>query len=248
VCTALPTNKMVIVPASAAVAEGLTFTVGQITWTTHGGGLAITTSEETQIQSGAAEASTPITPTPSTRPPLPRYRAKRVDDSDLLQALDRTDLRLLEASNLLDSISRKSDQAASTNFFDSCRLTRVTTHEQLETSLTVTSTPTGRFVRLKTAQDQNCSYGLSNSADQYSQHTRSLFSRAGLSSGQSGRAARHYVNMVSIRVLPDDKATSTNSSTGSVPTEVLHFEDEDYDLDLPPYPPGFSRFPVFPPR
>ena len=39
-----------------------------------------------------------------------------------------------------------------------------------------------------------------------------------------------------------------NSSTGSVPTEVSHSEDEDYDLDLPPYPPGFSRFLVFPPR
>jgi len=38
---------MVIVPASAAVAEGLTFTVGLITWTTHGGGSVTTTSEET---------------------------------------------------------------------------------------------------------------------------------------------------------------------------------------------------------
>jgi len=45
--TAIPTNKMVIVPASAAVAEGLTFTVGQITWTTHDGGLATTTLKET---------------------------------------------------------------------------------------------------------------------------------------------------------------------------------------------------------
>ena len=54
--------------------------------------------------------------------------------------------------------------------------------------------------------------------------------------------------MVSIRVLPDDKATSTNSSTGSVPTEVLQSGDEDYDLDLQPYPSGFSRFPVFPPQ
>jgi len=54
--------------------------------------------------------------------------------------------------------------------------------------------------------------------------------------------------MVSIRILPDDKATSTKSSTGSVPTEVLYSEDEDYDLDLPSYPLGFSRFPVFPPR
>ena len=82
--TALPTNKMVIVPASTTVAEGLMFTVGQITWTTRGGGLATTTSEETQIQSGATEASTPITPIPSTQPPLPRYEAKRVDNSDLL--------------------------------------------------------------------------------------------------------------------------------------------------------------------
>jgi len=51
--------------------------------------------------------------------------------------------------------------------------------------------------------------------------------------------------MVTIRELPNDRASSTNSSTGSVPTEVINSEDEDYDLDLPPYPPGFSRFPVF---
>jgi len=54
--------------------------------------------------------------------------------------------------------------------------------------------------------------------------------------------------MVSIHVLTSDMATSTKSSIGSVPTEVLSSEDEDYDLDLPPYPPGFSRFPVFPPQ
>jgi len=45
--TALSANKMVIVPPSATVPEGLTFTVGQIMWTTHGGGLTTTTSEET---------------------------------------------------------------------------------------------------------------------------------------------------------------------------------------------------------
>ena len=107
----------------------------------------------------------------------------------------------------------------------------------------------GRSVKLKTASpDQNWPYGLNNTADQYSRHTRSLFSKAGFSSRPSSRAARHYVNMLSIRVLPDNKATSTNSSTGSVPTEVLHSKDEDYDLDLPPYPPGFFRFPVFSPR
>ena len=92
----------------------------------------------------------------------------------------------------------------------------------------ITLIPTGRAVKLKTASpDQNRPYGLNNAADQVSQHTQSLFGKAGLSLSQSSRAARHFINMVSIRVLPDDKATSTNSSTGSVPTEVLHPKDED---------------------
>jgi len=117
--TTSQTNKTVIIPASVAVAEGLMFTVGQITWTSRGGGLTTTTPEETQTQYGIAEASTPITPAPRTRPPLPRYRAKRVDNSDLLQALDRTDHKLLKASNLVDSISRKPDLAATSKFFDS---------------------------------------------------------------------------------------------------------------------------------
>ena len=69
-----------------------------------------------------------------------------------------------------------------------------------------------------------------------------------LSPRQTRRTARHFVNMVSIRTLPEDKTNSTDSSTGSVPTEVLHPEDKGYDLDLPLYPLGFSRFPIFPPR
>jgi len=91
---------MVIVPASAAVPEGLTFTVGQITWTTHGGGLTTTVAEGTQIQSGMTAASAPTTRTlaPSTRPPLPRYKGKKIDGSDLLRALDCADSKLLEAS------------------------------------------------------------------------------------------------------------------------------------------------------
>ena len=106
--TTFPANKMVIVPASAAVPEGLTFTVGQITWTTHGGGPTVTVSEETQIRSGmmAASAPTTRTPAPSTRPPLPRYRGKKIGGSDLFRALDRADLKLLEASRLIDGISR----------------------------------------------------------------------------------------------------------------------------------------------
>jgi len=62
-------NKMVIIPASAAMAKRLTFTVGQITWPTHAGGLTTTTLEETQISSETAEVVTPITPTATTTTP-----------------------------------------------------------------------------------------------------------------------------------------------------------------------------------
>ena len=245
---------MVIIRASAAVAEGLTFTVGQFTWTTHGGDLTTTTLEETQIQSGVAEAMTLITPTTITmtlraQPPLPRYKGKRFDNSDLLKAIGRADHKLLEVSNLVDSIPCKLDPAPVLCFFNSHQPTRATTHERLETSLMITSTTKGQIVNLKTASPkENFPHGLSNTADQVSRHIQSLFGKMGLSPEQTRRIARQFVNMVSIRTLPEDKATNTNSSTGSVPTEVLHPEDEDYDLDLPPYPPGFSRFPVFPPR
>jgi len=208
---------MVIVPASTAVPEGLTFTVDQITWTTHGGDLTTTTSEETQIQSRATAASIPITPAPSTRPPLPRYKGKKVDDSDLFRALDRADLRLLEASRLIDGILRQSDQVAPTDSFDSCRPTRVVTHERLGTFLTITFTPTGWSVELKADPDQSPPYGLNNSAVHYSRHIQSLFNKAGWSLEQSSRLARHYINMLSIQVLPDDQASSTNSSTASPP-------------------------------
>ena len=110
--TALQMNKMVIVSASAAVTEGLTFTVGQITWTTRAGGLTTVVLEENKIQSGAVLVVAPITSTtvtfapitssttPTTRPPLTRYNGKWVDNSDLLEAIDRADHKLSEARSL----------------------------------------------------------------------------------------------------------------------------------------------------
>ena len=228
---------MVTIPASATVPEGLTFTVGQITWTTCSGGLTTTVSKETQIRSEITTSPTTRVAAPSARPPFPLYKEKKIDCS-----LDRADSKLLEVSQLVDGILRQPDQAAPADFFKSRRPTRVATHERLGTSLTITSTPSGRSVKLK-KEDYPC--GLNNSASLYSRHTQSVFSKAGWSPKRNGR---HYVNMVTIRELRDGQASSTNSSTGSVPTEVINTEDEDYDLDLPSHPPGFPRFPVFPPR
>jgi len=189
---------MVIVLATVAVPEGLTFTVGQVTWMTLSGGLTTTASEETQIRSRTTAASTPTTLTPSTRPPLPRYKGKKVDGSDLFRALDRADLKLLKASRLVDGISRLSDQVAPTDSFNSYRPTRVITHERLGTSLTITSTPSGRSVELKAGPDQSFPYGLNNSAVHYSRYIQSLLNRTGWLPKQGSRPARHYVNMVTI--------------------------------------------------
>ena len=122
---------MVTIPASATVPEGLTLTVGQITWTTRSGGLTTTASEETQIQSEITSSPTTRVTAPSARPPFPLYKGKKIDCSDLLQAIDRTDSKLLEASQLVDGILRQPDQVAPTDFFqippaNSCRYTRTT--------------------------------------------------------------------------------------------------------------------------
>jgi hypothetical protein len=117
------------------------------------------------------------------------------------------------------------------------------------TSLAIMATPEGRIVRFKaTPPNGGFPHGLSNVADQVSRYTQQLFEVIDLSPRRPARPARHFVNMVSIRTLLEGNTSNTNSSRGSVPTELLHSEDEDCDLDLPPYPPSFSCFPIFLPR
>jgi len=156
--TALQANKMVIIPASTAVAEGLAFTVGQITWTTCIRSLTTMTLEENHIRSKAAKvvilitsttttsAPTMLSATPTTRPSLPHYKGKRVDNSDQLEAIDRANHKLSEVSSLVNSISGQITPKTSPDFRGSTRPTRVTTHERPGTSLTITATPKGRTV------------------------------------------------------------------------------------------------------
>ena len=107
-----------------------------------------------------------ITTTLRARPPLPRYKGKQVDNSDLLEAIDHADHKLLEVSNQVDLIPCKLDPALVSSFFNSHRPTRATTHERLGTSLTITSTTRGWIVKLKTASpEENFPHGLSNAGD-----------------------------------------------------------------------------------
>jgi hypothetical protein len=80
---------MVIFPDSMATVAGLTFTIGQITWTTGSNDFVVTTMEETQIRFASTTSLTPASTTttlalappalapsltmPATRRLLPRY-------------------------------------------------------------------------------------------------------------------------------------------------------------------------------
>jgi hypothetical protein len=95
---------MVIIPDSAAVADGLSFTVGQITWTTGVNSFTATTTVEAQIRSASTTSSSATAPTtlamalttPATTPttpiahrPLPRYKGRVIDNTDLIEAIDQ---------------------------------------------------------------------------------------------------------------------------------------------------------------
>jgi hypothetical protein len=94
---------MVIIPDFAAVADGLSFTVGQITWTTSVNSFTATATEEAQIRSALTTSSSAMAPitlatalttpataptTPTTRRPLPRYKGRMIDNTDLIEAID----------------------------------------------------------------------------------------------------------------------------------------------------------------
>ena len=93
---------------SIAVADGLTFTVGQVTWTTRPGGFVNVFMEEMQIQSTPTTLASVPAATTSSCPPLPRYKGRRIDNTDLLDAIDRVGFKIQETMNLVDLIQDQS--------------------------------------------------------------------------------------------------------------------------------------------
>ena len=129
--TALQTNKMVIIPGSMAVPNGLTFTIGQITWTTGSDDYIAMTTEEARIQSvsttaSSASATAPTTvdlapatlasssAMPITRRSLPRYKGRKIDNTDLLDSIDRVGTKLVETLALVDSIQNQPTEQVTT--------------------------------------------------------------------------------------------------------------------------------------
>ena len=132
--TALQANKMIIIPGSVAMLNGLTFTVGQITWTTGSDDFIAMITEEVRTQSASttaspASATAPTTvdlaptmvnlapttsaspsATPTTRRPLPRYKGKQIDNTDLLDSIDRVGTKLAETLALVSSIQSQPNE------------------------------------------------------------------------------------------------------------------------------------------
>jgi hypothetical protein len=106
---------MVILPDSASMVDGLSFTVGQITWTTGVNSFNATTTKEAQIRSASTTSSSamaPTTPTtapttPTTHRPLSRYKERVIDNTDLIEAIDQVGHKLSQTLTLVDSIQNQ---------------------------------------------------------------------------------------------------------------------------------------------
>ena len=125
--TAPQTNKMVIIPCSMATPNGLTFTIGQITWTTGSNDFIAMTPEEAWVQSASTTASpaSAMAPTtvdlapampasssamPTTRHPFPRYKGRQIDNTDLLDSIDRVSTKLAETQALVSLIQSQPNE------------------------------------------------------------------------------------------------------------------------------------------
>ena len=153
--TALQANKTVITSGSMATPNGLTFTVGQITWTTGSDDAIAMITEEAWIQSAPTtalptSATAPTTmdtaptttdtaltttdtapttmdlaptmvhlaptmpasslATPTTHHPLPRYKGKQIDNTNLLDSINRVGTKLAETLALVSTIQSQPNE------------------------------------------------------------------------------------------------------------------------------------------
>jgi hypothetical protein len=119
---------MVIFPNSMATAVGLTFTIGQITWTTSSNDFVII-AMEVQIRSASttttlAPASPALAPspiTPATNRLLSRYQGRKLDNADLIDSIDRLGGKLLFTLALVDSLQEQFTEHNSNGYNRSTR-------------------------------------------------------------------------------------------------------------------------------
>jgi hypothetical protein len=270
---------MVIIPDSAAVADGLSFTVSQITWTIGVNSFTAAATEEVQIRSASTTSSsatalttlaTALT-TPATAPttlishrPLPCYKGRTIDNTDLMEAIDQVGLKLSETMALVDTTSPQQIYPTSSDSPPNIVQYRSCGHRYSPRTYG-TPSPGLRLseYQVLTEDREALPYGLKNVASEYAYRTPHLF----VGPMERDHVSHLYfldiprpppgnaVNMVDIRehnegsvhTLPEEGESSTRS-TCSVHTEAEHLDHDKYDLDPLPHPLGFSPIPRFPPR
>jgi hypothetical protein len=93
-------------------------------------------------------ATAPTTPT--THRPLPRYKGRVIDNTNLIKAIDQIGHKLSQTQALVDSIQNQSIEQVLLNYNRSTRPVRARRPTRLDTDLVVTATPKGRTVHLHT--------------------------------------------------------------------------------------------------
>jgi hypothetical protein len=119
---------MVISLDSMAMVAGLMFTIGQITWTTGSNDFVASTTEGMQIQSASTTSPTPASSstTPATGRFLPRYQGKKLDNTDLVNSIDRLGGKLSSTLTLVDSLQEQFTEQDSNGYNRSTRPARST--------------------------------------------------------------------------------------------------------------------------
>ena len=85
--------------------------------------------------------------TPTTRHPLPRYKGKQINNTDLLDSIDRVSTKLAETLALVSSIQSQPNEQVTTTNNRSTRPAQASRPARLGMDLVVTSTPEGRSAR-----------------------------------------------------------------------------------------------------
>ena len=167
--------------------------------------------------------------TPITHRPLPCYKGRQIDNSDLLDSIDRVGTKLAETLALVSSIQSQPNEQVTAPHNRSTRPARASRPARLGTDLVVTSTPEGRSVRRRSAPTTDLWLSeYKASMENYQAQPYGL---------------RNFVNMVwieeyqegSVHTVQEGGSSSSSgiASNASVHTELQHHDDEgvEYDLD-----------------
>jgi hypothetical protein len=194
------------------------------------------TAPTTLVTASTTPAMAPTTPT--TCRPLPRYKGRTIDNTDLIEAIGQVSHKPSQTLTLVDSIQNQSTEQVPLHHNRSTRPVRARRPTRLDTDLVVTATPKGRMVCLRPvltpglrllAEDyQAFPYGLENVSSEYAYRTPHLF----MGPIERGHVSDLYfldilwpppgnaVNMVgiweyhegSVHTLPKDGDSSTRST------------------------------------